>query len=269
MKASTALANGYGWCVPKAALLAAACRAAGIPARVGYADVRNHLSTERLRQNMGSDLFVWHGYTDIWLDGQWLKATPAFNIELCDRFGLLPLEFDGRADSIYHPFDTAGNRHMEYVTMHGSLRRRAAAAHRRRLRACTTRNMPLQNAGAKARRLRGRRGAREGAVSRSGQVDAQDNGPQGELGALRSRFGAAQLSRRLLGEGQTGLQPAPRSRAGPRRRAAVAPWLIRTTLRLVGLHARGQRNALDIQYREHEVRVARLPSPSTATGCCT
>lgn len=120
MKASTALANGYGWCVPKATLLAAVCRAVGIPARVGYADVRNHMTTERLRRNMGSDLFVWHGYTDIWLDGQWLKATPAFNIELCDRFGLLPLEFDGRGDSIYHPFDRAGNRHMEYVRMHGA-----------------------------------------------------------------------------------------------------------------------------------------------------
>ena len=120
MKGSTVLAKGYGWCVPKAALLAAVCRAAGIPARVGYADVRNHLSTERLRQNMGSDLFVWHGYTDIGIDGQWLKATPAFNIELCDRFGLLPLEFDGRGDSIYHPFDKAGNRHMEYVAMHGA-----------------------------------------------------------------------------------------------------------------------------------------------------
>ena len=120
MKASTALTNGYGWCVPKAALMAAACRAAGIPALVGYADVRNHLTTERLRTNMGSDLFVWHGYTDVWLDGRWVKATPAFNIELCDRFGLLPLEFDGRTDSIYHPFDRAGNRHMEYVTMHGT-----------------------------------------------------------------------------------------------------------------------------------------------------
>jgi transglutaminase-like putative cysteine protease len=120
MKGSTVVANGYGWCVPKAALLAAACRAAGIAARVGYADVRNHLSTERLRKNMGSDLFVWHGYTDVWLDGQWLKATPAFNIELCDRFGLLPLQFDGRTDSIYHPFDKAGNRHMEYVALHGA-----------------------------------------------------------------------------------------------------------------------------------------------------
>jgi transglutaminase-like putative cysteine protease len=120
MKGSTALANGYGWCVPKAALLAAVCRAAGIPARVGYADVRNHLSTARMREQMGTDLFVWHGYADLWLDGAWRKATPAFNIELCERFGLLPLEFDGVEDSIYHPFDRAGNRHMEYVRQHGA-----------------------------------------------------------------------------------------------------------------------------------------------------
>ena len=105
MTASTVLANGYGWCVPKAALLTAACRAAGIPARMGFADVKNHLSTERMRETMKTDLFIWHGYTDIWLDGAWRKATPAFNIELCERFGLLPLEFDGENDSIYlsHP----------------------------------------------------------------------------------------------------------------------------------------------------------------------
>jgi transglutaminase-like putative cysteine protease len=80
MKANTVLANGAGWCVPKAALLAAACRAAGIPARVGFADVRNHLSTARLRQTMQTDLFIWHGYTDIWVDGAWRKATPAFTV---------------------------------------------------------------------------------------------------------------------------------------------------------------------------------------------
>jgi hypothetical protein len=87
---------------------------------VGYADVRNHLSTERLRRTLQTDVFVWHGYTDLWLAGRWVKATPAFNIELCERFGLLPLDFDGRADSIYHPFDKAGNRHMEYVNQHGA-----------------------------------------------------------------------------------------------------------------------------------------------------
>jgi len=120
MKASTVVANGLGWCVPKATLLAAACRAAGIPARLGFADVRNHLSTERMRQTMQTDVFYWHGYTEIWLDGAWFKATPAFNLSLCQKFGLLPLDFDGRADSIYHPFDAAGNRHMEYVAQRGS-----------------------------------------------------------------------------------------------------------------------------------------------------
>ena len=120
MKASTALAQGHGWCVPKAVLLAAACRAAGIPARLGFADVRNHLSTERMRETMKTDLFIWHGYTDIWLDGQWVKATPAFNLALCERFGLLPLTFDGVNDSIYHPFDKSGQRHMEYVHQRGT-----------------------------------------------------------------------------------------------------------------------------------------------------
>jgi transglutaminase-like putative cysteine protease len=120
MRASTVIAKGHGWCVPKAALLAAACRAAQIPARVGYADVRNHLSTARMRAAMGTDVFYWHGFTEILLNGQWVKATPAFNVELCDRFGLLPLEFDGRCDSLYHPFDRAGHRHMEYVAQRGS-----------------------------------------------------------------------------------------------------------------------------------------------------
>ena len=120
MRASSVIVNGYGWCVPKGALLAAVARAAGIPARVGYADVRNHLSTERLRQVMQTDIFIWHGYTDLWIDGAWRKATPAFNIELCQRFGLLPLEFDGASDSLYHPYDRAGNRHMEYVHQRGS-----------------------------------------------------------------------------------------------------------------------------------------------------
>ena len=120
MRASTTLANGFGWCVPKAVLLAAACRAVGIAARLGFADVRNHLSTDRMRASMETDLFIWHGYTDIWLDGAWRKATPAFNLSLCEKFGLLPLEFDGVHDSIYHPFDASGHRHMEYVHQRGA-----------------------------------------------------------------------------------------------------------------------------------------------------
>jgi len=120
MKASRVLALGAGWCVPKATLLAAACRAAGIPARLGFADVKNHLSTERMREEMQTDVFYWHGFTEIWLDGAWRKATPAFNLSLCERFGLHPLEFDGITDSIYHPFDQEGRRHMEYLALRAS-----------------------------------------------------------------------------------------------------------------------------------------------------
>jgi len=119
MKASTTLQAKRGWCVSKAVLLAACCRSLGIPARLGFADVRNHLSTARLRERMGTDIFYWHGFTEMLLDGRWVKATPAFNIELCRKFRLLPLEFDGQNDSLYHPFDEEGNRHMEYVNHRG------------------------------------------------------------------------------------------------------------------------------------------------------
>ena len=119
-RASTVLAADQGFCVGKASLLAACARAAGIAARVGFADVKNHLTSPRLAETMGSDLFVYHGYTDLYLDGKWVKATPAFNLELCTRFRVKPLEFDGREDSIFHPFDQDNRRHMEYLRDRGT-----------------------------------------------------------------------------------------------------------------------------------------------------
>ena len=119
-RASVCLEQGSGWCVPKAALLAACARAAGIPARVGYADVRNHITTPELTAKMGTDLFVFHGYTDLLLEGAWVKATPAFNLSLCTRFRVKPLEFDGRTDSLFHPFDEDDRRHMEYLRDRGT-----------------------------------------------------------------------------------------------------------------------------------------------------
>ena len=118
-RASATLAAGHGYCVNKAGLMAAACRAVGIPARVGYADVRNHMTTKRLSELMASDVFYYHGYAEVWLDGRWVKATPAFNKELTERFGLKPLEWDDATDSIYHPFDLSGRRHMEYLAYRG------------------------------------------------------------------------------------------------------------------------------------------------------
>ena len=118
-RASTLLHRERGYCVTKAVLLCAAFRAAGLPSRLGFADVRNHLASERLRALMGTDLFVFHGYVEVWIDGVPRKATPAFNASLCARFGVPPLEFDGTQDALLQPFDGAGRQHMEYVRERG------------------------------------------------------------------------------------------------------------------------------------------------------
>lgn len=119
-RASDCLRAKRGFCIPKAALLAAAARAVGIPARVAYADVRNHLSTKKLLELMGGDLFIWHSFTELYLEGRWVKATPAFNLSLCQRLRVHPLEFDARYDSLFHEFDQEGRKHMEYVRERGN-----------------------------------------------------------------------------------------------------------------------------------------------------
>ena len=120
MKAGTILERGDGYCVAKAVVLAACLRSQGIPARLGFADVKNHLVTKRLKKLMGTDMFVYHGFTDIFLKGKWVKATPAFNLSLCDKFNVKPLEFDGLTDSIFQPYNNAGKQYMEYIKDHGT-----------------------------------------------------------------------------------------------------------------------------------------------------
>jgi transglutaminase-like putative cysteine protease len=118
-QASFVLGQGDGFCIQKAIVLAAMSRAAGVPCRLRFATVRNHLVTKRLREAMKTDVFVFHGYNEFHLGGRWIKATPTFNLTLCEKFGVHPLEFNGRDDSILHPFDRQGNKHMEYLHDYG------------------------------------------------------------------------------------------------------------------------------------------------------
>ena len=118
--ASAVLEAGEGFCIGKAALLAACGRAAGLESRVGFADVKNHLTSPKLAETMGTDLFVYHGFSEFRIGGKWVKCTPAFNLDLCRRFRVKPLEFDGENDSIFHPFDEDDRRHMEYLRDRGS-----------------------------------------------------------------------------------------------------------------------------------------------------
>jgi transglutaminase-like putative cysteine protease len=119
-RASSVLAKGHAYCVGKASLYVALCRAAGIPARLGLADVKNHLATPRLLETVGTDLFAYHGYVEVMPGHEWVKATPTFNVTLCQKLGVPPLEFSGEADALLQPFDASGREFMSYVAQHGT-----------------------------------------------------------------------------------------------------------------------------------------------------
>jgi transglutaminase-like putative cysteine protease len=118
-RASYILKQGRSFCVPKASLLCALGRACFIPSRLGLADVRNHLATKQLIEFIGSDLFSYHGFAEFYLEGKWVKATPAFNKELCERHHVPPLEFNGREDSLFQPYNLKNQKFMEYIAFHG------------------------------------------------------------------------------------------------------------------------------------------------------
>jgi transglutaminase-like putative cysteine protease len=119
-QASTVARSERNWCIPKSVLLTAVARYRGIRARLGFADVKNHLTSDKLSATMSTDIFAWHGYAELLLNGQWRKLSTAFNIELCERFGVKVLEFDPDQDTLMHPFDQQGRQHMEYICQRGS-----------------------------------------------------------------------------------------------------------------------------------------------------
>lgn len=119
LKASNLTRRNYGYCVEKAALLAASARVLGIPSRVGFANVTNHLGFDKYVEILRSNVLVFHGYTDLYINRQWVKATPAFNRTLCHKLNVPPLDFNGEEDSIFQPYNQEGGGYMEYVTDHG------------------------------------------------------------------------------------------------------------------------------------------------------
>jgi len=117
--ASHLLKAGEGHCIDKAILLAACARVVGIPSRLEFSDVKNHISSKKFVEMLNTDVFAMHGITQLFIDGKWVKCTPAFNKELCVLFNVDPLEFDGNSDSLFHAFDKNENRFMQYVAQHG------------------------------------------------------------------------------------------------------------------------------------------------------
>ncbi len=119
ISASLTLERKSGYCVEKSLLLAAVGRVHNIPSRLGFSIVRNHISTEKFRERLRSDKFVFHGYNEFLLDGKWVKCTPAFNKSLCEKFNVPSLDFDGENDSIFQQFNGEGQQYMEYLHEYG------------------------------------------------------------------------------------------------------------------------------------------------------
>jgi len=119
-QASIVMQKGKGFCIHKAIVLAALARVVGIPSKLVFANIKNHRSPEKLMQLMKTDLFVYHGYTELYVDGKWLKVTPSFDLALCEENDIIPTEFDGKNHAVLHKYDRQGRLHIEYITYHGS-----------------------------------------------------------------------------------------------------------------------------------------------------
>ncbi len=119
-KASYILKRKKGWCVQKACVLTALARALKIPSRLHFADIINHKVPEKLKEIMGTNKFVFHGFTELYLNEKWIKATPAFNIEMCEKLGLPTVEFDGINDGVLPDTTLMGEKYIEYVKDRGS-----------------------------------------------------------------------------------------------------------------------------------------------------
>ncbi|MGB0170550.1 MAG: transglutaminase-like domain-containing protein [Flavobacteriales bacterium] len=119
LSASRTLNRGSGHCIHKSVLFVAGLRALGVPARLGLARVRNHLATEKLERRLGTDVLVPHGYAAHWNGKRWVKSTPVFNRELCERLGTQPLAWSAEEDRLFQPTDANGSQFMEYLEDYG------------------------------------------------------------------------------------------------------------------------------------------------------
>ncbi|MCX2743100.1 transglutaminase-like domain-containing protein [Mangrovivirga sp. M17] len=120
IKASHITSRNYGYCIEKSNLFTAAVRAMDVPARMGFAIVTNHIGTEKLEKILKTNKLVFHGYSEIYFNNRWIKVTPVFNKELCQKLDVEPLEFDGEHDAVFQEYSNKGGRFMEYLHDYGT-----------------------------------------------------------------------------------------------------------------------------------------------------
>lgn len=120
VKSSHLLTRNHGYCIEKSGLLVSTARVLGIPGRMAFANVKNHIGTAKLEAILKTNLLVFHGYAEIYLHDRWIKLAPIFNRSLCEKLNVDTLEFDGENDAVFQEFDHSGGQFMEYIHEYGS-----------------------------------------------------------------------------------------------------------------------------------------------------
>jgi hypothetical protein len=119
-KASSTLKEGNGMCQNKAILLVALARAVGIPARLGFVDVEDHQLSDSFKQMIGGvNTMPFHGFAELYIDGRWVHASPAYDLATCQKKGFIPVEFDGVKDAKDSEYTKNGQLHMKHIQYHG------------------------------------------------------------------------------------------------------------------------------------------------------
>ena len=119
-RASVTLRRMNGFCVSKSILLSSLARAIGIPARIHLVDLINHLISQKVIDWMGTNIMYVHGYSELYLNGKWVKLTPSFDPKTAIKGKFLPMvEFDGENDAVFPKFDIEGNQFGEYLADRG------------------------------------------------------------------------------------------------------------------------------------------------------
>jgi transglutaminase-like putative cysteine protease len=101
-RASDVLAAGHAFCMGKASSFAALCRAAGIPARIGFQQLDcpdKPFMSEEVRRLWGDRPLPWHSLGEAWLGGKWLKLDATIDSAAAEAKGRpYTRQFDGEHD---------------------------------------------------------------------------------------------------------------------------------------------------------------------------
>jgi transglutaminase-like putative cysteine protease len=119
-RASSTLARREGFCIQKAVLLVSLARTVGIPARLGFAIIKNHLLPAKIVEMLEVQVLPDHGYAELYIGDKWVKATPSFDLETCRKNRIIPVEFDGERDAKLNAYNQDGQLHIEYLLDRGS-----------------------------------------------------------------------------------------------------------------------------------------------------